>query len=355
MAATLVATVALGVGVTLARAERERRVGARRRERERRFGLDADERAGAGLRRIALAQVDVAVQALHGAGAGAPEERVHEARKALKRLRALLRLLREQLGEGVYEHESAVVRDAGRRLAQARDAEVLLATLDALLAREPKRVRERGGVKRLRARLLQERTGAAERALAGGAAQGGALAQLLGLRARVATWPLDAGADVAALEQSLQRIYATGRRRMRRAAGAEGERAGRRLHEWRKRVKDLRYVAEMLDRERAGDAGGKRRARAQAGFARKVAKRADELGELLGEEHDLVVLAERVRSEARAGGALRGRGSRKALLKAIARRRRRLRRRALRDGAKLYARKPKRFARRMRKSASTRR
>jgi len=66
------------------------------------------------------------------------------------------------------------------------------------------------------------------------------------------------------------------------------------------------------------------------------------------------VLAERVREEAkatRASGAP-GPGTRRALRKAIARRRKILRKRAVRDGRRLYADKPKRFVRRMR-AAST--
>jgi CHAD domain-containing protein len=143
---------------------------------------------------------------------------------------------------------------------------------------------------------------------------------------------------------------------MRQAARAGGRSNGRRLHEWRKRVKDLRYVAEILERadpDKRSRGGHKRRAgkraRAKAAFVGRVARRADDLGELLGEEHDLAVLAERVRSDAgdqRAPAAL-GRGSRRALLKAIARRRTRLRKRALRDGGRLYGRRPKRFVRRM--------
>jgi CHAD domain-containing protein len=359
VAATLAATVAIGVGVALARVERERRAGAKRRKRERRFGLNADERPGVGLRRIALGQIDVAVEALRGAGGGSPEERVHEARKALKRLRALLRLLADELGERAYERESAVVRDAGRRLAGARDAEVLLRTLDGLLERQPKLGRRRG-VRRLRARLRRERDGAAERALAAGAAGGGVLVELLALRMRIAAWQLDGGDGLDALAPALARIYGKGRRRMWRASRAGGRSRGRRLHEWRKRVKDLRYVAEMLERadtdtrtrgKRAKKA--RRQTRAQAKFVGDLAHRADDLGELLGEEHDLAVLAERVRTEARTGAAgAPGRRSRKALLKAIERRRKRLRKRALRDGAKLYGRKPKRFVRRMRRASA---
>ncbi len=357
VAATLAATVALGVGVALARVERDRRGEAKRRKRERRFGLHAGERDADGLRRIACAQVDIALDALRGSDGGTPEQRVHEARKALKRLRALLRLLEDELGERAYASETAVVRDAGRRLASARDAEVLLSTLDALIERHAKRLGARRGVRRLRAHLRQECEGAAARALAD-AAGGAALDELLGLRARVATWQMTGADGRGALEPALERIYGKGRKRMRRAARADGRRsAGRRLHEWRKRVKDLRYVAEMLDREPAAEATAgssakkakrkaRKRARAEAAFVGNVASRADDLGELLGEEHDLGVLAERVRS----GAAAPGRGSRKALLKAIARRRKRLRKRALRDGERLYSRKPKRFVKRMRRA-----
>lgn len=358
VAATVAATLAIGVGVALARAELERRTSAKRGKRERRFGLYAGEPAGAGLRRIALGQIDVAVDALRGDGAGTPDERVHEARKALKRLRALLRLLEDDLGERTYERESDVVRDAGRRLSRARDAEVLLNTLDALIERQPKQLGRRRGVQRLRAKLQRERDDATA-ALAGGGASDGALAELLGVRARVATWPLPGDGGLTAVEPALARIYGKGRKRMRRAARASGARSrGRRLHEWRKRVKDLRYVAEMLDRADRDEDGrrGKKgeRARADTAFARTVAKRADELGELLGEEHDLMVLAERVRAEAgaRSSASAPGRRSRDALLKAIARRRKRLRKRALRDGKRLYDRSPKRFVKRMRTAAT---
>ena len=66
------------------------------------------------------------------------------------------------------------------------------------------------------------------------------------------------------------------------------------------------------------------------------------------------MLAERVRTEAkatRASGAP-GPGTRKALLKLIARRRKRLRRRALREGRRVFARSPKSFVRRVRAAAA---
>jgi CHAD domain-containing protein len=379
LAATLAATVAVGVGVALARAERERRTSKGRRERDGRFGLLRGERLSTGLRRIALGQLDVAIEMLEGDERRlSPERRVHEARKALKRLRALLRLVRDELGEATYAREHELLRRCGTRLAKARDAAVLLATLDGLIERRPKQLGSRRGVQRLRARLQTERDGAAALALADSATHAGVLGDLRAMRVRVSTWELADPGGIEAIEPALERVYAKGRRRMRRAERARGARArGRRLHEWRKRVKDLRYAAEVLERADAGKRAGKRsagkasagkartgkrggkahkqaKARAAAAFVHELAQRADELGELLGEEHDLAVLAARVRAEAKTGRAsgAPGRGTRKALLKAIAQRRKRLRKKALRDGKRVYRRKPKRFVRRVRAAAA---
>ena len=98
---------------------------------------------------MALGQLDLAIEALADRGSGgSPERGVHEARKALKRLRALMRLLEDELGAGAYARESAVLRDAGARLATARDAEVMLRTLERLIERNPKRLAKRRGVQR---------------------------------------------------------------------------------------------------------------------------------------------------------------------------------------------------------------
>jgi ubiquitin len=153
----------------------------------------------------------------------------------------------------------------------------------------------------------------------------------------------------------LERIYRAGRRGRRRSGRRN---AGPRvLHKWRKHVKDLRYSAEVLEvREQpktgAEPSSGERRPKQSGRTVKrskriaKVARRADRLGEMLGEEHDLMLLAERVR--AHESLKRRRKRTRKRLLRAIARRRARLRRRALRDGERLYALGPRRFVRKMR-------
>ena len=71
---------------------------------------------------------------------------------------------------------------------------------------------------------------------------------------------------------------------------------------------------------------------------------------LLGEEHDLVLLAMRVRRDGEAGstGGGVGRRTRRILLRLIARRRKPLRRQALREGKRLYRRSPRKFVGRVR-------
>jgi CHAD domain-containing protein len=341
-----------------------------------------DEPFAAGLRRVILGQLDLAIELLESATEAPSDEgsgksaahTVHETRKAIKRLRALLRLMRTELGPKRFARENAALRDCGRRLARARDAEVMVGTLDALVQRHPKKLAGHRGVRELRTRLVAERERAAGSSptaggppTAGGARSSGGpdlggapgpgrsgregrpagAEDLRAIRARVLAWELpDRGGGrrgpAKLLGPGLERIYREGRRGLRRAGRSPLRRTGDlELHAWRKRVKDLRYAAETLDRGDHGEAARR---------VRRVARRADHLGEILGEEHDLALLGRTIsdRPELFAGGrAKRARRARKTLLKLIARRRKRLRRRALREGERLYRRKPRRFTRRL--------
>jgi hypothetical protein len=343
-------------GAALAKAERDRRARAQR-ERARQFALLPGEPPAEGLRRIALGQVELVLELLEGEiDRMATARAVHETRKALKRMRALVRLLKDELPEGEFEREDAALRDAGRRLAGARDGEVMLGTLEELLKRHPRKLGRRRSLASLRDRLAAERDRAAASSVLG---DSGARSELIGefdaMRSRVLQWRLPDRPGMAVAEPGLLRIYRQGRRRYLRAALAGGDRT-RAMHEWRKRVKDLRHAAEILDRRplrgepgRRGRSGrgGRRSARRgrEATRIHRLARRADALGEMLGEDHDLAVLAERVRTDRT---LLLGRTPRRTLLRLIARRRRRLRRRALRQGERIYRRRPKAFVARVR-------
>ena len=352
LAATLATTVAVRVGVALAKAGRERRLN-RPPSPQRRFGLLAGEGLAEGAQRMALAQVDIAIEHLSGDGGQLDEHAVHEVRKALKRLRALVRALRDELGARAFARENDALRHIAGRLAGARDSEVMLATLQALIARHPGKLERRAGVAELQRHLEAERVRMERQTLGDHAMRAEVLTDLRALRARVSDWRLRERGGSALVEPGLRRIYRQGRVRYRRVARGKGERV-RTMHEWRKRVKDLRYVAEMLQRSEPAAKGrrGRRRRRKRAAndaaWLRRVARLADGLGEMLGEDHDLALLAELVRACGKGSGVRIGRRTRKLLLKLIQQRRRELRKRSLRAGKRLFRRRPKRFVARVR-------
>jgi CHAD domain-containing protein len=260
------------------------------------YRLKQGESVSDEVRRIARGRIDHAVEAL----AEASEEGVHEARKDMKKLRSLLRLVRLR-GEGDR------FRDVARELAGARDADVMLATLADLESRygaDAGAVRERLEAHRIR-------TAGGGRARAAEAAT----AMLEEARGRVGAWPLERdGFD--AVEDGLGRIYRRGRRDWRTAAK---DPSTENLHEWRKRVKDLWYHCLLLQG-------------AWPPVMRVLADEAHALSDRLGDDHDLALLSE--------FGA-------EPLEERIAERRTELQAEAFAYGARLYADKPKAFVRRI--------
>ncbi len=334
--------------MAIARAGRERRPD-REPEPDRSLGLLPGEGVGGGLQRMALGQVDMAIEMLEGAGSSDAGRAVHETRKALKRLRALVRVLESELGRKTAAREDRALADTARLLAGARDGEVLLATLDALVERHPGKLAGRKSVARLRRSLAAEHERALQRALGDPANRARALGELRALRERVLAWNLSSRQGIVLVEPGLLRLYSQGRRRWERCERRKGDET-REMHLWRKRVKDLRYIAEMLDPRPQPAVGNGARSRREPQQLRRVASRADSLGELLGEEHDLAVLAEWIRANGKRRRNRIARKTRRTLLKLIARRRRQLRRQALREGERLYRARPKKFLRRVRAS-----
>lgn len=179
------------------------------------YRLQADEPLGVGVRRIVSEQIELARRRLGTAGAADFAESVHESRKAFKRVRAVVRLLRDEIGDDVYRRENQAFRDAGRRLSEVRDATVLLETLDALAAREDEDVHGRP-FERLRAQLAADRDVAHERVRSSDAARE-VISALDDAAARLVTLPLPEGASHETLAPGLGRIYRRGRRALRAA------------------------------------------------------------------------------------------------------------------------------------------
>jgi CHAD domain-containing protein len=285
-----------------------------------------------------LAQLDLAIGLLEDCSTDAVEleHTVHEIRKAIKRLRALLRLQRRALGPKRFARENAALRDCGGRLAGARDAAVMAGTLARVVDGEPDELSRSGAVASLLGELRDERERASGSTLGDEGIRAQVLGELRAGRRRLAKWSERGGDPSGSLERGLEDLYRRGRKRSR------GAREGYDVlvwHGWRKRVKDLRYVTETLMEVEPQPGHGARE-------LRRITRRADRLGELLGEEHDLALLAALVKERARHFDGERA--TQRALARSIARRRRRLRKQILRDGAQLYAAPPRRFVRALR-------
>jgi len=281
---------------------------------------------------MAEEQLELAIETLTAAEDAATA--VHETRKAIKRLRAIDRLLRSTLTEKRRRRRRKALQGAAQALAGARDAEVLLATLEETVASDARRLARRQGVRRLRAALTDER--AKQRRELEAPPYAGVDAALVALsRLEEAPHPGSKRAARKAIARELASIYAEGRDAMARARRRE---AVADMHEWRKRVKDLRYAAEALTAASSEDP--------RARTIRQLAERADRLGEVLGDEHDLAMLEIRVKAERKLFAG--DRKGRKALLRAVNRREKRLRRRAWKLGEKLYRERPKRLRRQLR-------
>lgn len=253
---------------------------------------------------------------------------VHDARKTIKRMRALARLLREEIGEREFRRVNTRLRDAGRRLASSRDSVVRLSTLLRLIALHPKALAP-AGIGRLQERLEADRAGAEQPAC-----DPRVLDDVAEMRRELSHWNL-LDHDLEAITPGLRRIYREGRRRYKRVKREDA--LPQDFHDWRKRVKALYYALDMLGGESAKGARG-------------ATKRAERLGEALGEEHDLWMLSVYVEDHPQALG--QSDGSRAVLLKLIAKRRNRLRDRALAAGGRLYADPPAKFTRRIARALS---
>lgn len=101
------------------------------------FRLKLNETMDAGIRRIGLAQIDRAAAYIDAMGprpAAASDvvTPVHETRKCLKRLRALLKFARPLLDEAEGRAMGHAARDLGRRLSGTRDLDVLDHTVSRL-------------------------------------------------------------------------------------------------------------------------------------------------------------------------------------------------------------------------------
>ena len=208
---------------------------------------------------------------------------VHNARRDLKKLRALLRLIRPILGEETYRSQNESLRSAGRLLAPLRDAWARLLLIENLREELKAGPGARGleiAANRLRDSYEETRRDHPPEKILPEAAD-----KLVAPRKCSKAWPEPDGAPLtfSFCAKGLHRAYQRGRERLLRCLANP---TSANLHEWRKCCKDLRYQLEFLD------------AASQKAFRRTTVSLKD-LTDSLGKNQDLVVLRETLETEVR--------------------------------------------------------
>ncbi len=270
------------------------------------------------VRRLAQRRLEPAVEALQVSSEAEVDDVAHDVRKRCKRIRALLRLIRYEVGKDVYRRENGALRDAARLLSPVSDAAVLIQVHDDVVragATPPTGFR-RELVERhqdLRHQVFEEDTLLQVRE------------SIAAVLARTETWPMTA-VEWDVLAAGLKRVYKKGRKAM---AAAYEDPSGELFHEWRGPVRYLRHQLKFLEE-------------LWPEVMRGNAKSAHALTDVLGDAHDLAVLD---RTVVAATGEPAGDAQR--LSEFIDSQRQQLRVRARPIGLRLYAEKPSDFIARL--------
>jgi CHAD domain-containing protein len=264
------------------------------------------------LRRVVRKELDAAIDSLGAGDVGSL--RIHDARKHIKKVRAVVKLLRGPLGKN-YAQENARLRAAGNRLSDLRDAEVMLQTLEDL-----------------RGRFVKVMTPAIEQAIASGLrrhrhethkqASRNARQALGFLKGSHATLPGRVGdaARFRVVGRGFIRVYERSKSALTDLTPLS---CAAQLHAWRRRVKEHWYHVRLFESRQPS--------------IRARARRLKALQSTLGEDHNLAVLTDRLlENPDRFGGARTS----ALVLGCIQKRQRALRRRALASGQQLFRSKP---------------
>jgi CHAD domain-containing protein len=272
------------------------------------------------VKRMVLEQLDEAIELLATRGDGI-DEAIHEARVCLKKIRAVLRLIRGEIGNGEFKAENRRYRDAGRRLSSVRDSAVIIDTFDKVSSAD---VPAAPDMELMRASLVRaEGTPVVEKE----EALQEVASVLAGARARIEDWRIG-HRGFAVLRPGLKRVYGDGRavlRTVRERPTVEN------LHELRKQVKSISYQIHLLRH-------------AWPKILRSFEDELKDLADLLSDHHDLAMLTKAVAdvSPDRGSGDLK-----KEILDHIDSHQGELRKEAMPLAERIYVEKPAAFVRRI--------
>ena len=283
------------------------------------FCFKRKESAEKAVRRICRERIDDALKSLRRSN---HLEGIHAVRKEIKKLRAVLRLVRDEIEKSKYRKITDVLRTVANHLAGMRDAHVKLNAFEDLTKRFRRQLSAKPFPEIKKA--LQQNCRDEERKFLKGNSIETVNQILKQSKKRIDDLKLESD-GWNAIGPGLKKSYRRGREAF---ATARDESSPENFHEWRKRVKDLwhqvKLVCPVWPKELKAATG-----------------ELESLGELLGDDHDLFLIAEF------AVGKNFDRDETQALEKLICSRQEELRPAALKAGAKYYSETPGCFCRRI--------
>lgn len=289
------------------------------------YRLEPDESLASGLKRIILEQIDSAIHSLENTGDD-PAAAIHDARKRFKKIRAVMRLVRDEVGDDVYRRENVCYRDAGRALSDVRDSYVKVATVDALFDHYAGQLEE-DAFEETRQRLADEHRALSHRLFEEEKVPAQVAATVRDARPRIADLPIGRE-DFGAIDDSIHRVYKRG---YRGATAAYEDPVPEQFHDWRKRVKYLWYHVRILNP-------------LWPDLFEEWADQIHDLSDYLGDAHDYAELRALLEAEP---SLCPEESEREVLLGLADRRRAELEAAAYPLGRRIYAEEPEAFVQRM--------
>jgi len=285
------------------------------------YQLRQSQTLGDNLRRIYRTQIEGAVAIAKGEKESR-DTHVHETRKHLKKTRAALRLVRKEIGRGLFREQDHCLRDVARLISDVRDAEVRLQTV-----RQFNRINKRRGENDYTNLEQMLQSELANFIGASAEWQTQAVAMLQYARASIDHWALDHFSS----KQLCRTVQVRYRRARRALVRATANPTAENFHVFRTEIKTLWYQVRILRP-------------INPVVLKNLGEDLGTLGDLLGRAHDLNFLGERLRSE---DGELEWQREAQKLFTVIETRQRDLQHDAAELGQHFFAERPRDFGSRL--------
>ena len=241
------------------------------------YQLRSDESVPEGIRRIVREEFKSAAGQLKTRKGAKRDEAIHEVRKSIKKIRGVLRLVQPELGRA-FRSEDKLLRDAGRKLSAFRDAGSVIEVFDDLKHKYRQELGTRTLTSIRRALIVRKRQAYQEAQTIN--LLNKMAAWLKAAHRRAMKWPLQTD-GFPAIAQGLQNTFRRGQRAL---THAQKRPHPENYHDWRKRVKDHWYHIRLLEG-------------LWTDVMHAYEKSLKDLETYLGDDHNLVLLRERIVAE----------------------------------------------------------